>query len=108
MLESMGYAVVCKNDGKEAVDFYVAETRAARRFAAMILDLTVHGGMGGLEAVGEIRKLNTEIPVFVTSGYADNSVMKDPVAYGFTASISKPFTIAELSELLNRNVIQSS
>jgi PAS domain S-box-containing protein len=108
MLESMGYAVVCKNDGKEAIDFYIAETRAARRFSAMILDLTVHGGMGGLEAVGEIRKLNTEMPVFVTSGYADNSVMKDPVAYGFTASISKPFTIAELSELLNRNVMQSS
>jgi hypothetical protein len=30
--------------------------------------------------------------------------MKNPVDYGFTASISKPFTIAELSELLNRKL----
>jgi CheY-like chemotaxis protein len=33
--------------------------------ATMIFDLTVPGGMGGIEAVAEIRKLNKEIPVFV-------------------------------------------
>ncbi len=72
----------------------------------MIFDLTIPGGMGGMEAVAEIRKLNKEIPVFVASGYADNSVMKNPVEYGFTASISKPFTIAELSEMLNKNMVR--
>ena len=51
-----------------------SETRSADRFAAMIFDLTIPGGMGGMEAVTEIRKLNKEIPVFVASGYADNSV----------------------------------
>ena len=75
------------------------------QFEAIIFDLTIPGGMGGLEAVTEIRKLNKDIPVFVASGYADNSVMKDPVGYGFTASISKPFTIAELSEMLNKNLL---
>jgi PAS domain S-box-containing protein len=106
VLELLGYTVVCKNDGREAVDHYLSETRAGRSFAAMILDLTIPGGMGGVEAVAEIRKLDKHIPVFVASGYADNSVMKTPVEYGFTASISKPFTIAELSEMLNKNVIQ--
>ncbi|MGA2508138.1 MAG: PAS domain-containing protein [Chitinispirillaceae bacterium] len=102
MLEPMGYAVVCKNDGKEAIDFYLAETKAKRRFAAMIFDLTIAGGTGGIEAVAAIRKLNKEIPVFVVSGYTDDPVMNNPAAYGFTASICKPFTIAELSEMLNR------
>ena len=102
MLESMGYDVVCKNDGREAVDFYFAQTRAARGFAAMIFDLTIPGGIGGLEAIKAIRKSGDEIPVFVASGYAENSVMKNPVEYGFTASISKPFTTTELSEMLGR------
>jgi PAS domain S-box-containing protein len=102
MLESLGYAVVCKNDGKEAIDFYMAETKAKRRFAAMIFDLTIAGGTGGIEAIEAIRKLNKEIPVFVVSGYTDDPVMNNPAAYGFTASICKPFTIAELSEMLNR------
>jgi PAS domain S-box-containing protein len=99
MLESLGYAVVCKNDGKEAVDFFKSETPKLK-FSAIIFDLTIPGGMGGMEAVKEIRKVNKEIAVFVASGYADNSVMKNPAQYGFTASISKPFTIAELSEML--------
>jgi PAS domain S-box-containing protein len=104
VLESLGYAVACKNDGREALDFFISETEAGRIFAAMIFDLTVPGGMGGVEAVKEIRKLNKVIPVFVASGYADNSVMRNPAEHGFTASISKPFTIAELSEMLNKNV----
>jgi two-component system, cell cycle sensor histidine kinase and response regulator CckA len=106
MLESLGYSVVCKNNGKEAVDFYVSETKAKRRITAMVFDLTVPGGMGGTEAVSEIRKLDTHIPVFVVSGYADNFVMKNPAEYGFTASISKPFTIAELSDMLNKNLTE--
>jgi PAS domain S-box-containing protein len=106
MLESLGYTVVCKNDGREAIDFFINETRVKKTFAAMIFDLTIPGGMGGIEAVKEIRKMDAgaEIPVFVVSGYADNSVMTNPGEYGFTASISKPFTIEELSEMLNKNI----
>jgi CheY-like chemotaxis protein len=102
MLELMGYTVICKGNGKEAVDFFMSET--PKRFAAMIFDLTVPGGMGGLEAVTEIRKSDKEIPIFVSSGYAENSVMKNPVEYGFTASIAKPFTLGDLSEMLNNHL----
>ena len=102
MLESLGYTVVCRNDGRDAVDFYVSETKAGHKFVAMIFDLTVPGGMGGIEAVKEVRKLNREIPVFVTSGYADDPVLKNPANYGFTASIPKPFTMTELSEMLEK------
>jgi hypothetical protein len=52
-------------------------------------------------AVVEIRKLNKEIPVFVASGYANDPVMRNPVEYGFMASICKPFRKVELSEMLN-------
>jgi CheY-like chemotaxis protein len=101
MVETLGYTVVCKRDGKEAIDFYIHEAQAGHRFAGMILDLTIRGGMGGVETVAEIRKLDKQLPVFVASGYADDPVMRSPVEYGFTGSIGKPFTIAELSEMLN-------
>ena len=101
MLESMGYTAACKNDGWEAIDFFINETSAERQFAAMIFDLTIHGGMGGKEAVTEIRKLDKKIPVFVVSGYTDDPVMKNPNEYGFTASLCKPFTMAELAKLLD-------
>ncbi len=106
MLVSLGYKVICKENGKEAVDYYSAALCARRKIAGMIFDLTVPDGMGGKDAVSEIRKMDagTELPVFVASGYADDPVMKKPADYGFTSSICKPFRKSELSEMLNRYV----
>jgi two-component system cell cycle sensor histidine kinase/response regulator CckA len=101
MLEMMGYDVVTKNEGKAALDFYINGIRAGNKFAAMLFDLTIPGGMGGIETVAEVRKLDKKIPIMVFSGYSEDSVMKNPGKYGFTASLSKPFTITELSKLLN-------
>jgi PAS domain S-box-containing protein len=104
MLESFGYSAVCKDNGKDAVDFFMGEIKANRSLAGMIFDLTIPGGMGGKEAIAEIRKLNADVPVFVSSGYADGPVMKNPSQYGFTASISKPFRRIELMEMLEKHL----
>jgi PAS domain S-box-containing protein len=102
MLESVGYRVICQGNGRDAIEHLVAETKANRKIDAMILDLTIPGGMGGKEAITEIRKLDDSMPVFVASGYAEDPVMADPVSHGFTASIPKPFALSELLALLDR------
>ncbi|MBN1131057.1 MAG: response regulator [Chitinispirillaceae bacterium] len=104
MLRSFGYTVVCTKNGKEACRAVVEENKANHAIAGMIFDLTIPGDMGGKEAVAEIRKLNAEVPVFVISGYDDDPVMADPCKYGFTASICKPFRMAELAKLLEKNM----
>jgi PAS domain S-box-containing protein len=104
MLVEIGYSVVCKENGKDAIEFFVSETNARRNLAAMIFDLTVPGGMGGKGAVLEIRKIDPDIPVFVSSGYADDPVMKNPERHGFTASICKPFTLSDLGKMLARHL----
>lgn len=102
LLESFGYSVICRDNGKDALAFLTAEMEAKRPVAGMIFDLTVPGGMGGMEAVAELRKIDAKTPVFVASGYADGTAMKNPVEYGFTASIGKPFRKAELIEMLEK------
>ncbi|MFO7735897.1 MAG: ATP-binding protein, partial [bacterium] len=104
MLESFGYSVVCKDNGKDAVDYFASELKENKLLSGMIFDLTVPGNMGGKEAVKEVRKIDTEIPVFVVSGYADGPVMKNPVEYGFTASICKPFRRTKLMEMLEKHM----
>ena len=69
-----------------------------------MLDLTIPGGMGGREVAEELRKLDKEIPLFVSSGYAVDPVMANPEQYAITASIRKPFTRAELTELLAKHI----
>jgi CheY-like chemotaxis protein len=104
ILEKFGYEVICKKNGKEAIDFVSSEIDAKREIRGMIFDLTIPGGMGGREAIDEIRKMNVRAPAFVTSGYAEDPIMANPAEYGFTASLSKPFRKVELSVLLNKHI----
>jgi len=100
MLESFGYDVVVKTNGADALDFFATEFIADRKIAGMIFDLTIPGGMGGKEAIKEIRKLCSDTPVFVSSGYSEDPIIAHPQEYGFNASIRKPFMIADLAGML--------
>jgi len=103
-LESLGYSVVCKEDGRSTVDYFKEQAEKGTQPSAVWLDLTIPGGMGGKEVAEEVRKLNKEIPIFVSSGYADDPVIANPVHYGITASLSKPFRRVELMEMLERHM----
>jgi CheY-like chemotaxis protein len=105
-LDKLGYHVITVQDGQAAIDAFMAEREAGRHIAGMILDLTIPGGMGGKATVDAIRKVDQDVPVFVSTGYSDSPVVADPGAYGFTASIGKPFNKAELTEILDKYVKQ--
>ncbi len=107
LLEYFGYSVVSLSDGQAAVELVARETAAGGNFVGMILDLTVAGGMGGREAVGALRSYYPELPIFVTSGYAEDRVIADPTRFGFTASLRKPFDQGDLAKLLSQHMPQS-
>jgi PAS domain S-box-containing protein len=102
ILGILGYTAVLKKEGREVIDFFADEIRANRPVVAMIFDITIPGGMGGLATIVEIRKMSADIPVFVASGYSNDPVMAHPVEYGFTASIRKPFRVSDVAAMLER------
>ena len=104
ILEQFGYSCVCTSDGEEAVKVFSTETGKGNGFVCAILDLTVSGKAGGIKAVASIRAMDKNIPVFVSSGYAEDPALADPYRYGFTDSIQKPFSIEELASLLSRHL----
>ena len=101
---SLGYSAVSASNGQEVVRVFTDERAAGRPFAAVILDLTVPGGMGGGEVIHEIREIDADVPVFVSSGYADDPVMANPTRYGFTDCLRKPFMRSDLDKLLTRHL----
>jgi CheY-like chemotaxis protein len=107
MLASFGYTPICTVNGYEAIAFCTTEINENRTIAGAILDLTVPGSMGGKETVIELRNRCPAIPVFVTSGYAEDPILASPEEYGFTASIRKPFRKSELLELLRKHMGES-
>ena len=104
MLQSLGYSVVCKPDGKSTLDYFTKAETDGEQVRAVMLDLTIPGGMGGTEVAQELRKLDSGIPIFVSSGYSVDPVMANPGQYAITASLRKPFMKAELIEMLARHM----
>jgi two-component system, cell cycle sensor histidine kinase and response regulator CckA len=104
ILLSLDFNTVCMHNGSDLLHYFSSKEAAAPAIAAMFFDLTIPGEMGGKETIAEVRKIDKNIPVFVTSGYSDDPVMVDPQKFGFTASIVKPFRIQDLSELLTKHL----
>jgi two-component system cell cycle sensor histidine kinase/response regulator CckA len=101
MLQKLGYEPVFVPDGREAVELYARAHTAREPFAAVILDLTVPGGMGGVETIRHLLAQDIAVKAVVSSGYADNSAMADFRDYGFSAVIAKPYRLAELAKILH-------
>lgn len=99
LLRHLGYEPVLAADGGEALK---ALAREDGNFSAIILDLTVPGKMGGLETRKHLEKLVPEVPVVVSSGYANDPVVIRFEEFGFQAAITKPYTLRELGEVLGR------
>ncbi|MCC6523209.1 MAG: PAS domain S-box protein [Polyangiaceae bacterium] len=102
ILRRMGYSVTVTQSGREALAEFARARDEERPFELVLLDLTVPGGMGGQEAVAELRKVDTEVPVVASSGYSDDPVMAEPARFGFSASLPKPYPADELEALLAR------
>jgi PAS domain S-box-containing protein len=100
MLRELGYDVVCTADGDEAVSAYRQAAEAGRPFDLVVLDLTVPGRPGGLEAMAELKAINPDVRAIVASGYSTAPVMDHVHDYGFCASIAKPFGIDELGKVI--------
>ena len=101
-LGRMGYEVETSQDGAEAIDRYEKAKAAGRAFDAVLLDLTVQGGMGGIQAAAKLREIDPEARLIVSSGYSDAPVMSAYREYGFMDVLPKPWTPAQLSRAVHR------
>jgi PAS domain S-box-containing protein len=101
ILSKMNYVMIGCPDGQEAIDIYRKLKENGEKVKFMIFDLTVPGGMGGIETIEKIREIDKEVPVFVSSGYSEDPALSNPKEFGFSASIAKPFNLKELSKLLD-------
>ncbi len=98
MLRGLGYEVEVARDGAEAIAAYTRAKDSGHAFHAVIMDLTVPGGMGGEEAVKKLLEIDSHIKAIVSSGYSNDLVIADYKKYGFGGVIAKPYTVANLGE----------
>ncbi len=100
ILTSIGYEVDCVPDGSEAIETYQHAHAERRPYSAVILDITIPGGLGGLEVLEPLRAIDPQAKVLISSGYANNPVMANFQQYGFNGVIAKPYTVQRLHDVL--------
>ncbi|HET6371588.1 MAG TPA: ATP-binding protein, partial [Nitrospiria bacterium] len=102
MLRHLGYEVDLAKDGLEAIALYKKAMAALRPYRAVIVDLTIPGGMGGEETISSLLKVDPGVRAVVSSGYSNDPVMADFQSYGFADFIAKPYRIEEIGRVLNK------
>jgi CheY-like chemotaxis protein len=102
IMRTLGYTVETALSGQDAVEMYKKVNKSQACFDAVILDLTIPGGMGGKRAIQEIQKIDPLVKAIATSGYSEDPVIADPPAYGFRGALRKPYSIEELSAMLEK------
>jgi PAS domain S-box-containing protein len=106
-LTPLGYTVTESNDAGTALTLYQQALSEGRKYDAVIMDLTIPGGMGGQEAVKKMRQMDPNVKAIVSSGYAMDPVMSRYKEYGFIGCIAKPYEIEELGSLV-QEIVSSS
>ncbi|PYN98781.1 MAG: hybrid sensor histidine kinase/response regulator [Candidatus Rokuibacteriota bacterium] len=102
LLSRLGHTVTVARDGGEAVALYETALAAGMPFDAVILDLTVTGGVGGQETIRKLRALDPEVKALLSSGYSNDEVVTDFAKYGFRGVLPKPYRLVDLRKAIER------
>ncbi len=102
MLQLLGCSVEYAREGGEALEAYRMAMSRECPFDAVIMDLTISGGMGGRETIGRLLDIDPDARVLVCSGFTNDPVMADYGEYGFRGMVAKPYSLEELAEALGR------
>jgi len=104
MLGNLGFEASFALNGAEAVGLFEKARESGRPFDAVILDLTVPGGMGGKETMQKLLEIDPGVRGIVSSGYSKDPIMSDFRKYGFRAVMAKPFRASEFGRVI-KNVL---
>jgi two-component system, cell cycle sensor histidine kinase and response regulator CckA len=100
ILNELGHEVALADKGETALDAYRAARAAGRPFDIVILDLTIRGGMGGVETMRKLLEVDPEVKTIVSSGYSDDAALANYREQGFRAFLKKPYDMRALQDML--------
>jgi two-component system cell cycle sensor histidine kinase/response regulator CckA len=102
MLRELGYTAAAARDGGEAVAAWLAAREAGTPFDVVVMDLTIPGGMGGLEALQRMRTIDPGVKAIVSSGYSNDPVMASYRTHGFAGVMAKPYSVREVGQIVQQ------
>ena len=100
MLTSLEYKFDLAKNGEEAIALYKRYLNIGRPYDAVIMDLTVIGGMGGEDCFRELKKLDPDVRAIVSSGYDNDEMARRYLDLGFCGYLTKPYRVTDLGRVI--------
>ena len=94
ILQNQGYEIVEAQDGREAIK----RLQEGPPIDLLFADVVLPGGMNGMEVAEEAKRIQPDIKVLFTSGYAEETMSHDGKLDPGITLVSKPFRKAEMLE----------
>lgn len=100
MLQSLDYTHDTAKNGEEAIALYRRYLNIGRPYDAVILDLTIIGGMGGEACFQQLREMDPNVRAIVSSGYDNDDIARRYLDMGFVGYLTKPYRVGDLGKIL--------
>ncbi len=100
MLQSLDYKFDLAKNGEEALVFYKRYLNIGRPYDAVIMDLTVVGGMGGEECFKALKEIDPDVRAIVSSGYDNDDMARKYLDMGFCGYLTKPYRVTDLGKVI--------
>jgi CheY-like chemotaxis protein len=107
VLKRCGYRVYAVQSGEEAVQAYQRLERADVPVDAVLMDLTLSGGLSGAEAMKEIRLFDPRAKIIASSGGVVDQMLHELLDQGFADVLPKPYEAATVSQVVHRAMTRS-
>ncbi|MCB2145965.1 MAG: PAS domain S-box protein [Deltaproteobacteria bacterium] len=101
LLEGLGYSVTAIDNGSEALDHLSSNPNS---FDLVILDM-IMPGMGGRELYGHIRRLFSDTPILLSTGFSDAAGTTEILSHRRSDIICKPYTAEALSQKISKMML---
>ena len=102
LLNLLNYEVDSVSNGEQAVELYSQAMKTKTPYLAVILDLNVKTGMGGLETVKKLRAIDPDLYAIMASGSSVDNAITSYQTHGFNASLPKPFRLRDVTQCMEK------
>jgi len=99
MLKQLGYEGLHASNGEEAIRRFREHHESIEPIDAVLIDMTLLGGLSGLDVAKELWALHPGVRLIATSGYFEDDAVL-PEGSPFVGLLPKPYGMEKLSEAL--------
>ncbi len=93
MIEALGYSVLSAENGSRALDLFRVQEG---RIDLVLLDMKMPG-LSGKETFLEIHRMDSSVPVLLTTGFGQNEEAQEILDMGAVSLLPKPYSLDDLS-----------